>query len=51
MRLWQESFNDHIIRSDDDFENTVAYIVNNPVEAGFVREPFYYPFTGFLWGQ
>jgi len=44
--LWQESAFDHIIRNEDDFRETIKYILNNPVERGYVNRPEYYPFSG-----
>ena len=46
--LWQESGYDHVIRNEDDFRQTVQYILNNPVERGYVDRPEYYPFSGVL---
>jgi REP element-mobilizing transposase RayT len=46
--LWQERGFDHLIRNEDDFRETVKYILNNPVEHGFVSQPEYYPFSGVL---
>jgi REP element-mobilizing transposase RayT len=36
--LWQESFHDHGIREQQDFDATVNYVLNNPVDAGLVEE-------------
>jgi putative transposase len=36
--LWQESFHDHGIRGAHDFEATVTYLLNIPVEAGLAQE-------------
>lgn len=36
--MWQPSFYDRRIRSTDDFETCVEYIVRNPVAAGLVAE-------------
>jgi REP element-mobilizing transposase RayT len=46
QRLWQRSYFDGPLRSDDCFESTVAYIVNNPLRAGFVALPDSWPFWG-----
>ena len=43
--LWQESFHDHGIRGSRDFDATVTYILNNPVEAELVSEWEAYPFN------
>jgi REP element-mobilizing transposase RayT len=44
--LWQESFYDHGIRGSRDFEATLTYILNNPVEAELASEWEAYPFIG-----
>ena len=53
-RLWQRQFFDHIIRNDQDFEETVIYIQNNPVRKGLVVDPEAWPYGGGLdlrlWG-
>lgn len=46
--LWKESAFDHVIRNEDDFRETVKYILNNPVRRGYVNRPEYYPFSGVL---
>ena len=35
--VWQERFYDHIIRRDEDFEDIVKYVLNNPVRKGIVQ--------------
>ncbi len=44
--LWQKSFYDHGIRGPRDFEATVEYILNNPIEAGLAEEWGIYPLIG-----
>ncbi len=44
--LWQRSYHDHILRTDAEIEPQIAYIMNNPVEAGLVEEAHEYPFLG-----
>jgi putative transposase len=36
--LWQRSYHDHILRTDAEIEPQIAYIMNNPVEAGLGGE-------------
>jgi hypothetical protein len=48
-KLWQKRGFDHVIRNDDDLENNLDYIVMNPVKAGFVSDPHFYPYTGVLY--
>ncbi|MDQ3488036.1 MAG: transposase [Acidobacteriota bacterium] len=47
-RLWQEGFHDRVLRDDSDRWPTVAYIVANPVRAGFVTAAEEYEFWGSL---
>jgi putative transposase len=45
-RLWQPSFFDRIIRSDEDIAEIIAYVIRNPVRAGIVEDPADYPHWG-----
>lgn len=47
-RLWQTRLFDHVIRNDTDLHENGDYIAMNPVKAGYVPRPQFYPFTGFL---
>jgi REP element-mobilizing transposase RayT len=47
-RLWQARLFDHVIRNDADLSENLEYIAMNPVVAGYVTRPQFYPFTGFL---
>jgi REP element-mobilizing transposase RayT len=47
-RLWQTRLFDHVIRNDTDLLENLEYIAMNPVKAGYVTRPQFYPFTGFL---
>jgi REP element-mobilizing transposase RayT len=46
--LWQGRFFDHVIRNDKDLRENLNYIAMNPVKAGYVSQPCFYPYTGFL---
>jgi REP element-mobilizing transposase RayT len=46
--LWQPGFFDHVIRNEKDLEENLDYIALNPVRAGYVSQPYFYPNTGFL---
>jgi REP element-mobilizing transposase RayT len=46
--LWQTRFFDHVIRNDNDLRENLNYIAMNPVLAGYVPHPCFYPYTGFL---
>jgi REP element-mobilizing transposase RayT len=35
--FWEHESYDHYIRDDDEWQRTVAYVLNNPVKAGLVR--------------
>ncbi len=48
-RLWQQGLFDHVIRNDFDLQENLEYIVMNPVRAGYVTYPQFYPYTGFLY--
>lgn len=43
---WQKDFHDHILRDDEDIDEHVLYVVNNPVRKGLVKTWIEYPFTG-----
>ena len=43
--LWQRQFFDHIIRNQEDFEETLEYIRMNPVRRGLVKDPRDWPYT------
>ena len=47
-RLWQTRLFDHVIRNDFDLHENLEYIAMNPVRAGYVTHPQFYPYTGFL---
>jgi len=49
--LWQRSFSDRVIRSEAEFQETVEYIMLNPVRRGYVSKPEFYPFSGFGIGE
>jgi REP element-mobilizing transposase RayT len=44
--LWQEESFDHVLRSEESFEDKVEYIRQNPVRRGLVKMPEDYPW---LW--
>jgi len=37
-RFWQRESYDHVIRSEDELEATMWYVLNNPVKAGLVQD-------------
>lgn len=41
---WQRDFFDHRLRNDESFEEKAAYILNNPVRAGFVARAEDWPY-------
>ena len=47
-RLWQRGFFDHVIRNDKDLQENLDYIAMNPVREGYIAQPWFYPYTGFL---
>lgn len=48
-RLWQPDYFDRFMRSEQQFEWTVAYIENNPVAAGLVQQPQDWRFSSARW--
>jgi len=47
-RIWQLSFWDRFLRSDEDLRQAVEYVLHNPVVAGLVEHWRDYPFAGSL---
>ena len=46
VHLWQRSFHDHVLRSDESTELAAGYILANPVRKGLVEHPEQYPYLG-----
>ena len=44
-KLWQRQFFDHIIRNQQDFDETLQYVRMNPVRKGLVTDPAQWPYT------
>jgi len=44
--LWQISYHDHVLRTDEDVLALARYIWDNPVRAGLVQDRSEYPFSG-----
>ena len=47
-RIWQQGFYDHFLRREEDIEETVRYILANPVRRGIVEDWRAYPYCGSL---
>jgi REP element-mobilizing transposase RayT len=45
-RLWQRSFYDHALRSEEDLRTVALYILHNPVRAGLVDDWREYLYSG-----
>ena len=43
--VWQESFTNHHVRDEDDYEGHALYIRTNPVRAGLVERAEDYPYS------
>ncbi len=43
---WQKDYYDHILRSKENLDIHIRYILNDPVRAGLVENWKYYPFKG-----
>jgi putative transposase len=39
VNVWQSEFFDHLLRSEESYEQKWNYVFNNPVRAGLVKEP------------
>jgi len=44
-KLWQRSFYDHVIRSEDELRVTIEYVRNNPIRSGLVADIDDYPWS------
>lgn len=49
VKLWNKSFYDHAIRSDESLINVARYIVANPIRAGLVKSVRDYPHWDSVW--
>jgi putative transposase len=48
-KLWQKGFHDHAVRRDEDLRQLARYVVYNPVRAGLVTSPRFYPHWDAAW--
>ena len=48
--LWQKSYHDHILRKNENVNEAVKYVLNNPVRAGLVKDYEDYKFCGTMDG-
>lgn len=46
--LWQEGFQDHVLRHGESYEEKWKYVFLNPVRAGLVKDPADWPYQGEL---
>ena len=44
--LWQDSFHDRILRTEEESFHVAAYVVENPVTAGLCTDARMYPYLG-----
>ena len=49
VKVWQDGFHDHAIRSDESLINVARYIVANPLRAGIVDKVADYPHWDSIW--
>ena len=49
LKVWQDGYFDHGIRSDESLVNVSRYIVANPLRAGIVEHVGDYPFWDSVW--
>jgi len=47
-KLWQKSYHDHVVRTEQSLWAAALYIAANPVRAGLVEEARDWPWTGSL---
>jgi REP element-mobilizing transposase RayT len=45
-KLWQDGYFDHVLRVEEATLDVIAYILMNPVRAGYCSDPREYPFLG-----
>ena len=36
--FWEHESYDHFVRDEDEWKRIIAYVLNNPVKAGFVKD-------------
>ena len=46
QKLWQESYFDRTLRSDESLPEVIGYVINNPIRAGLARSAEDYPYWG-----
>jgi REP element-mobilizing transposase RayT len=47
--IWQKNYFDHYIRDEEELQQKVVYVVNNPVESRLVQNPDEYPWLWRRW--
>ena len=47
--VWQRHYHDHAIRKEEDLNEVILYVLNNPVRAGLVKDFHDYPFWYCRW--
>lgn len=47
--VWAPGFHDRDVRKDQDLNATARYIIMNPVRAGLVSSPRFYPYWNAIW--
>jgi REP element-mobilizing transposase RayT len=47
--VWASGFHDRTVRKDQDLKATARYIIMNPVRAGLVSSPRFYPYWNAMW--
>ncbi|HJX69526.1 MAG TPA: transposase [Dehalococcoidia bacterium] len=46
--VWQDSFYDHLIRDEKDFETRLHYMHKNPLQKGIVNDLDSYPYSSYI---
>ena len=44
--LWQRSYYDHVLRTDEDIRDVARYLFENPVRKGMLEDFRQFPFSG-----
>ena len=48
-QVWQQSFHDHAVRSDESLIEMARYVIMNPVRAGMIKHIGDYPLWDSMW--
>ena len=46
--IWQKGFFDHLLRSEESYDEKREYVLNNPIRAGLVQKPDDWDYWGYI---